>query len=51
MTCCRQTRPPSPATKLSLVYSYSADDLRGRALTGSIEVAAAIDGLAITPGH
>ena len=33
---------------LSLVYSYSADDLRGRALTGSIEVAAAIDGLAIT---
>ena len=35
--------------ELSLVYSYSADDLRGRALTGSIEVAAAIDGLAITP--
>ena len=34
---------------LSLVYSYSADDLRGRALTGSIEVAAAIDGLAVTP--
>ena len=36
------------AEELSLVYSYSADDLRGRALTGSIEVAAAIDGLAIT---
>ena len=35
--------------ELSLVYSYSADDLRGRALTGSIEVAAAIDGVAITP--
>ena len=35
--------------ELSLVYSYSADDLRGRVLTGSIEVAAAIDGLAITP--
>ena len=34
--------------ELSLVYSYSADDLRGRVLTGSIEVAAAIDGLAIT---
>ena len=35
--------------ELSLVYSYSADDLRGRALTGSIEMAAAIDGVAITP--
>ena len=34
---------------LSLVYSYSADELRGRVLTGSIEVAAAIDGEAITP--
>ena len=33
---------------LSLIYSYSADDLRGRVLTGSIEVAAAIDGAAIT---
>ena len=37
--------------ELSLVYSYSADDLRGRVLTGSIEVAAAIDGLAHNPGH
>ena len=36
------------AEELSLVYSYSADDLRGRVLTGSIEVAAAVDGLAIT---
>ena len=35
--------------KLSLVYSYSADDLRDRVLTGSIEVAASIDGVAITP--
>ena len=35
--------------ELSLVYSYSADDLRGRVLTGSIEVAASIDGVAITP--
>ena len=35
--------------ELSLVYSYSADELRGRALTGSIEVAASIDGVAITP--
>ena len=34
---------------LSLVYSYSADELRGRVLTGSIEVAAAIDGEVITP--
>ena len=34
---------------LRLVYSYSADDLRGRALTGSIEVEASIDGVAITP--
>ena len=33
---------------LSLIYSYSADDLRGRVLTGSIEVAASIDGAAIT---
>ena len=37
------------AEQLSLVYSYSADDLRGRVLTGSIEVAASIDGVAITP--
>ena len=35
--------------KLSLVYGYSADDLHGRVLTGSIEVAAAIDGVVITP--
>ena len=35
--------------ELSLVYSYSADELHGRALTGSIEVAASIDGVAITP--
>ena len=35
--------------KLSLVYGYSADDLHGRVLTGSIEVAAAIDGVAVTP--
>ena len=35
--------------KLSLVYGYSADDLHGRVLTGSIEVAAAIDGEVITP--
>ena len=34
--------------ELSLVYSYSADDLRGRILAGNIEVAASIDGLAIT---
>ena len=37
------------SNELSLVYSYSADDLRGRALTGSIEVAASIDGDAIVP--
>ena len=35
--------------RLRLVYSYSADDLRGRALTGSVEVEASIDGVAITP--
>ena len=34
---------------ISLVYTYSADDLRGRILTGSIEVAAAVDGVAVTP--
>ena len=34
--------------ELSLVYGYSADNLRGRVLTGSIEVAASIDGLAVT---
>ena len=35
--------------ELRLVYSYSADDLQGRALSGSIEVAAAVDGAAVTP--
>ena len=34
---------------LRLVYSYSVDDLRGRALTGSIKVAASVDGVAVTP--
>ena len=34
---------------IRLVYTYSADDLRGRMLTGSIEVAAAVDGDAVTP--
>ena len=34
---------------IGLVYTYSADDLRGRILTGSIEVAAAVDGVAVTP--
>ena len=34
---------------IGLVYTYSADDLRGRMLTGSIEVAAAVDGVAVTP--
>ena len=34
---------------ISLVYSYSADNLYGRALTGSIEVTAAVDGVAVTP--
>ena len=34
---------------ISLVYTYSADDLRGRILTGSIEVAAAVDGVAVAP--
>ena len=34
---------------IRLVYAYSADDLRGRMLTGSIEVAAAVDGVAVTP--
>ena len=47
-------RPPAETTaiigdELSLVYSYSADNLRGRVLAGNIEVAASIDGLAITP--
>ncbi len=35
--------------QLSLVYSYSADDLRGRVLSGSIEVSAVVDGIMITP--
>ena len=34
---------------ISLVYTYSADDLRDRILTGSIKVAAAVDGVAVTP--
>ena len=34
---------------IRLVYTYSADDLHGRMLTGSIEVAAAVDGVAVTP--
>ena len=34
---------------ISLVYTYSADDLHGRALTGSIEVTAAVDGDTVTP--
>ena len=34
---------------INLVYTYSAADLRGRVLAGKIEVAAAIDGVAITP--
>ena len=34
---------------IGLVYTYSADDLRGRMLTGSIEVSAAVDGVAVTP--
>ena len=33
---------------ITLVYTYSADDLRGRILTGSIEVSAAVDGVAVT---
>ena len=35
--------------ELRLVYSYSADDLRGRALSGSIEVEATVDGVEVTP--
>ena len=34
---------------LSLVYSYSADDLRGRTLMGNVDVVASVDGVAITP--
>ncbi len=34
---------------LSLVYSYSAAELRGRVLSGSIGVTAAVDGIMITP--
>ena len=34
---------------ISLLYTYSAADLHGRVLTGSIEVTAAVDGVAITP--
>ena len=45
---------PAPTTGvdedvLRLVYSYSADDLRGRALTGSMEVAAVVDGTPVAP--
>ena len=36
-------------SRINLVYTYSAADLRGRVLAGKIEVAAAIDGVAITP--
>ena len=35
--------------ELSLVYSYSADDLRGRVLAGNIEVAAAVDDVPVVP--
>ena len=35
--------------ELSLVYSYSADDLRGRTLMGNVDVVASVDGVAITP--
>ena len=34
---------------LTLVYTYSADDLRGRSLESNIEVAAAVDGISIMP--
>ena len=34
---------------INLVYTYSAADLHGRVLAGKIEVAAAIDGVAIIP--
>ena len=34
---------------INLVYTYSAADLHGRVLTGSIEVAVAVDGVAVTP--
>ena len=48
---------PEPATtttnivedSINLVYTYSAADLHGRVLAGKIEVAAAIDGVAVTP--
>ena len=32
-----------------MVYSYSADDLRGRVLAGNIEVAAAVDDVPVVP--
>ena len=46
--------PAATTTKIvedsiNLVYTYSAVDLHGRALTGSIEVTAAVDGVAVTP--
>ena len=34
---------------INLVYTYSAADLHGRVLAGKIEVAAAVDGVAIIP--
>ena len=34
---------------INLVYTYSAADLHGRVLAGKIEVAAAVDGVALTP--
>ena len=34
---------------IRLVYTYSADNLYDRVLMGSIEVAAAVDGVAVTP--
>ena len=47
--------PPPATTKgiagdsVTLIFGYSADDLHGRVLAGSIEVAAAVDGAAVTP--
>ena len=34
---------------INLVYTYSAADLHGRVLAGNIKVAAAVDGVAVTP--
>ena len=46
--------PAAPTTEIvenefSLVFTYSAADLYGRVLAGNIEVAAAVDGVALTP--